>query len=95
MKKFSKKAVNINSFDYHDFVIKDGKLIGEFEQLRNFYRDTAKTFCVGKCGRAEAVLQDTEFGQRQNIGEWICPPCHKKVCGVDVTDFHNCEALDG
>jgi hypothetical protein len=25
--------VNINSNDYHDFVIKDGRLVGEFEQM--------------------------------------------------------------
>ena len=32
--------VEINSDDYHDYVIKDGRLIGEFEQMYSKSRNT-------------------------------------------------------
>lgn len=38
----------INSSDYHDYVIKDGRFIGEFEQM---YRNVADPWrCVGEVG---------------------------------------------
>lgn len=49
--------------------------------------------CAGECGRAEPVLQDSRYGQRSHISEWICPACHRKVCNADVTASHDCKAL--
>lgn len=72
-------------------------LIEEVKGLRLFYKETAKTPCEGGCGEFQAVLQDSEHGQRTRVGEWLCSPCHSKVCELDVTlpenRFHNCKAL--
>jgi hypothetical protein len=73
------------------------KLRAELEPLREFYKAAAKVECEGKCGKFQPVLQDSDYGSRTRNGEWLCPPCHSKVCGVDVTleenKWHSCQAL--
>jgi hypothetical protein len=68
--------------------------LDDLKCLITFYEMSAKSLCVGDCGRAQPILQDSKYGQRSSVSGWVCAECHKRLCGEELMNAHSCKVLD-